>query len=90
MLVKLRWSYGRVAVSSVEVPLHRRLSPAPCTGLASTEARVQKGKTCSRSNDLNEQVKWCFGALYSTHIVGPRTQNSYSELQDQLRMSSPD
>ena len=29
---------------------------------------------------------WCFGALYSTHIVAPRTLNSYGVIRDKLRM----
>ena len=32
---------------------------------------------------------WCFGALYSTHIVAPRTPNSYAVIRDKLGMSSP-
>ena len=31
---------------------------------------------------------WCFGALYSTRIVAPRTPNSYGAIRDKLRMSS--
>ena len=30
----------------------------------------------------------CFGALYSTHIVAPRTPNSHFALRDTLRLSS--
>ena len=32
----------------------------------------------------------CVGALYSTHIVAPRTPNYFFALRDKLRMSSPD
>ena len=33
-------------------------------------------------------VRWCFNALYQTHIVAPRTPNSYLALRDTLQMSS--
>ena len=29
----------------------------------------------------------CFGALYYTHIVAPRTPSSYGVIRDKLRMS---
>ena len=34
-------------------------------------------------------VLWCFGALYSTHIVASRTPSSYGVIRDKLRRSSP-
>ena len=34
-------------------------------------------------------VKGCFGALYQTHIVAPRTPSSCGVIRDKLRMSSP-
>ena len=33
---------------------------------------------------------WCCGALYSTHIVAPRTQNFYAVMRDKLRMPHGD
>ena len=35
------------------------------------------------------QAPWCFGALYETQIVAPRTPNSYGVKRNKLRMSSP-
>ena len=40
----------------------------------------------SRSRCL---VLWCFGALYETHTVAPRTPSFYVVIRDKLRVSSP-
>jgi len=47
-----------------------------------------KVKFTARGVDLSALALWCFGALYETHIVAPRTPNSYGVIHDKLRMGS--
>ena len=66
---------GGIYTGQTEIDVPMRSAHPP------QSARCPHGKICSRV-----LVLWCFGALYQTHIVSPRTPNFHFELKDKLRI----
>ena len=65
-----------------------------CLASLKPKGPFKTSRTFHHQSSSSPSVLWCFGALYQTHIVAPRTPKSYLALRDQLidklRMSPPD